>query len=82
MNAIRIVKSAVKLVVGVGTSAIVKQIIENNVEAETTIEKMTIPAASAAIGYAASDAVGNYTDSFIDEAAEFIKKIKNRSSEK
>lgn len=80
MNKIAVLKNAVKLVISIGASTIVKQIIENNVEAAKTIDKMAVPVASIAIGGAVGKIAGEYTDDMIDEAVEFWYKIKDRKS--
>jgi len=76
MKKIDIVKNAVKLVITIGASTIVKQIIENNVEPEKTIDKVAVPVASIAIGGAVGKVAGEYTDGLIDEAYAAIKGIK------
>lgn len=79
VNKIEVLKKAVKLVVSVGASTIVKQIIENNVEAERTIDKVAVPVASVAIGGAVGNIAGQYTDAGIDEAVKIWNDIKNRT---
>jgi hypothetical protein len=78
MKKIAVLKSAVKLVITVGASTIVKQIIENNVEPEKTIDKMAVPVASIAIGGAVGKIAGEYTDGLIDEVVAAIKNTKVR----
>lgn len=78
MNKIAIVKKTVSTIVGIGVTKIVSGIIENNVDTDTTTSKVTVAAASTAIGFAASDAIGKYTDNQIDEIASWWK---NRNSE-
>jgi uncharacterized membrane protein len=82
MEKITILKRAIRIVVGAGTSVIVKQIIENNVEAERTIDKMTVPIASVAIGGAVSNAAGKYTDTLIDDIAKTVNELRNRTEPK
>jgi hypothetical protein len=82
MEKIKILKRTVRLVVSAGASVIVKQLIENNVEAERTIDKMTVPIASVAIGGAVGNYAGNYTDAFIDEAVKTVNEIKNKNKTK
>lgn len=74
MNKIVVVKKIVSTVVGLGTSKIVKDIIEKNVDTETATSKVTVTAASAAIGFAASDAASDYTDRKIDEMIAWYNK--------
>lgn len=82
MEKIKILKRAVRIVVSAGASVIVRQLIENNVEAERTIDKMTVPVASVAIGGAVGNYAGNYTDAFIDEIAKTVNEFKNRTEPK
>lgn len=80
MSKIAIAKKIVSTIVGLGTAQIVKQIIENNVETDTTYQKVTVGTASVAIGYAVSDYTAEYTDSKIDEAVDLWKKhVVNRT---
>lgn len=78
MKKIQFVKNAVKLVITVGASTIVKQIIENNVDAEKTIDKVAVPVASIAIGGAVGKIAGEYTDGLIDEIHAAVTNIKIR----
>jgi hypothetical protein len=80
VNKIEVFKKAVKIVISAGASTIVRQIIENNVETERTIDKVTVPIASVAIGGAVGNIAGQYTDAGIDEAVEFWNKIRDRNS--
>jgi hypothetical protein len=79
MEKIKILKRAIRLVVTAGSSVIIRQLIENNVEAERTIDKVTVPLASVAIGGAVGNYAGNYTDAFIDEAVKTFNDIKNKT---
>lgn len=81
MKKIVIVKKAVTTVVGFGITKIVKGIIENNVDTETVPSKVTVTAASTAIGYSLSELTSNYTDTKIDEAVALWHKFKNRNAE-
>lgn len=67
MDKIAIVKKAISTIVGIGTSKIVAGIIESNVDTTNIASKVTVGAASAAIGFAASDFTSDYTDQKIDE---------------
>lgn len=69
MNALVITKSVVTLIVGAGTTKIVGAIIQNNVSPEKVIDKVTIAAGTLALGGMAADASRKYTDSKIDEIA-------------
>lgn len=75
MDTLKIVKLAVRIVVGAGTGSIVNQIIKNNVEVETVIQHVTVPAASFAIGSMVSDLTKDYTDTKIDEMATSLRKL-------
>lgn len=80
MKKIEIAKKIVSTIVGIGTSTIVKSIIENNVDTDTTYSKVTVASASAAIGFAASDVMSGYTDSKIDEMVDWwTNNVTNRS---
>lgn len=80
MKKIDILKKTVSAVVGIGTAKIIREIITNNVETETAIDKVTVTAASVAIGGAVSEMTKDYTDTTIDEMVTFLKKIKNRKN--
>jgi F0F1-type ATP synthase gamma subunit len=77
---IEILKKAVTTVVGIGTAKIVREIIKNNVNTETTFQRVSVTAASAAIGGAVSDLTKQYTDHQIDEIVAFYQKIRNRTN--
>lgn len=76
-----IAKKLVSLVVGTGVAKIVHDIIENNVDAEKTHHKVTVPVASAVIGMAAADATSSYTDDKIDEIADWLHAIFSKPTE-
>lgn len=81
MKKLEIAKKAVTTVVGFGITKIVKGIIENNVDTTAITSKVTVTAASAAIGYSLSEVTSDYTDKKIDEAVAFyIKHVKNRKN--
>jgi hypothetical protein len=81
IDAIAIVKKTVNTIVGIGTAKIVRDIIENNVDTDKTHEKVTVGAASVAIGYAVSETTSNYTDRKIDDFVDFWQKhIHNRKN--
>ena len=82
MDKIAILKKAVSTIVGIGVSKIVTGIIENNVDTDTTINKVTVTSAGVALGYAAADATSTYTDNKIDEAVEFFKKLNAKNAKK
>lgn len=80
MKKIEILKKAVTTVVGIGTAKIVREIIKNNVNTETTFQRVSVTAASAAIGGAVSDLTKQYTDHQIDEIVALYQKIRNRTN--
>lgn len=80
MKKIEILKKAVTTVVGIGTAKIVRDIIKNNVDTATTLNRVTVTAASAAIGGAVSELTKAYTDHQIDEIVAFFQKIKNNAN--
>jgi len=80
MEKLKVFKNVVKLVINVGASTIVKQIIENNVEPEKTIDKVAVPVASVAIGGAVAKIAGEYTDDVIDEIAKYWNERKNQTA--
>jgi hypothetical protein len=63
----RFVKGVATLIVGLGTTKIVRDVIANNTSTETLPEKVTVTAASAAIGGIATEKTKSYTDAKIDE---------------
>lgn len=75
---IEILKKAVSLVVGIGTAKIVHDFIERNVDTESVYQKVTVTAASTAIGGAVAELTQQYTDRQIDEIHAFVQKIMNR----
>lgn len=80
MKKIAIAKKIINTIVGLGTAQIVKSVIENNVETDTTYQKVTVGTASVAIGYAVSDMTSEYTDTKIDEMVELWQKhVVNRT---
>lgn len=81
MKKIELLKKGVSLIVGIGTAKIVHEIIKNNVDMSTTYSKVTVTAASTAIGGAVSELTQAYTDRQIDEIATFVQKIMNRRNE-
>lgn len=83
MNYLNLAKQAIKLVVGVGVSKIVNDIIENNVEAEKAHHKVAVPVASTVVGLMAADASSDYIDYAIDEIAEWwTENVTNRNQKK
>lgn len=67
-----VAKYVVSTVVGIGTTKIVRTIINNNIEPETTKDQITVTTASVVIGMMAADASKEYTNAFIDQTTELI----------
>jgi hypothetical protein len=80
MNKIAALKKTVTVVIGIGVSKIVNDIIANNVEIDKPHQQVTVPVASFAIGGAVAEASSKYTDSLIDDAVDIWHKIKNRQT--
>ena len=74
-TAVTAVKFAVSGIVGIGTTKIVRTIIDNNIEPETTKDKVTVGAASIVVGMAAADYTKSYTDTTIDEIVNFARTL-------
>lgn len=75
MDKIELTKNIAKIVVGIGTTRIVKRIIQNNVESDGIVDDVTIGSASVVVGMMASGATGAYTDAFIDSIHETLKTV-------
>lgn len=69
-----IAKQIVGLVVGAGTSKIISSIIQNNIEPEKKVDKVTVASASLVTGMMARDASKKYTDRKIDELVSWWEK--------
>lgn len=67
MEKIALVKKAVTFVVGVGTTQIVRTVIQKVVEPETIKDRILVGAGSMAIGGMVADATKSYTNRQIDE---------------
>lgn len=80
MKKIEILKKAVTTIVGIGTAKIVREIIKNNVDINTTFQRVTVTTASAAIGGAVSELTKQYTDRQIDEIVALYQNIRNRTN--
>jgi 4-hydroxybenzoate polyprenyltransferase len=76
LNPLSIVKGTTTFVVGAGTTAIVKGIIENNTDPEAARDKVAIAAAGFVIGSMAANATKDYTDRSIDEIVETYHQLK------
>lgn len=69
LNAVKFVASSV---VGIGAGKIVGQIIKDNIKPETMVEKVTMTAATFAIGGLVAAAAKKYTSDQIDEVASAV----------
>lgn len=79
MNKIEITKKVVSLVVGLGTTKIVNDIVENNTNTERVTDKVAVKAGSVVIGSMVADKTSEYTDTKIDEmAAWWRENVTNR----
>lgn len=70
MDKLKVFKFAASVVVGVGTTRIVSGIIRSNVTPKSTIQKLTVMAASLVIGSMAARATRKHLDEMIEEAIE------------
>lgn len=71
-----IAKRLVSAVVGYGASRIVHQVIQNNVEPETTHELVAIKSTEYLAAYVAADVTKDYTDRKIDEIIAWFDQVK------
>lgn len=78
MKALEITKFAASAVVGAGTSKIVHSIIDNNTEAESAVDTVTMAAGSLVIGSMAADATKKYLDEKIDAVVAWYHSIKEK----
>ena len=76
-----IAKFATDIVVGLGTTKIVNDTIRKNVEAKSTSDKITIGAASFAIGGTITEATSKYTHGLIDQVEELVTSVTQHTSD-
>lgn len=81
MTKIEFAKKVATLIVGMGTTKIVSDVIKNNVEPSNVAEKVTIFAGSMVIGSMASDATKSYTDAKIDAAITWWRQNVSKTEE-
>lgn len=67
MTKVETIKAAIGFAVTIGTGKIVKAVIDNNVSPSGPVNKITVAAASIAIGWIITDYVKNETDKKVDE---------------
>lgn len=70
MDTYLVFKKTVSTVVGLGTGAIVSQLIKRNVDEESGLDKVSIPLASYAIAGLAADATRRYAEQTLDDLRE------------
>jgi hypothetical protein len=75
MNKLQITKTTVNIIVGAGTAKIVSSIISSHVIPITNIDKVTVLAASLALGSLVTDVTCHYTDAKIDQIAASVAKL-------
>lgn len=73
MKKLTIVKNAVSIVVGAGTTRIIAGIIANNTAPTKLTDKVAIVAAAFVLGSIAGKMVTEYTDAMIDQLAKAWK---------
>lgn len=75
---VQIVKMGVSLVVGLGASAIVKNLVKSTTPSNTNpITKLCIGVAAFVVGSMIADKVTDYTDDKVEKAAFCVLKIQN-----
>lgn len=81
MNARKIVKTTLNILVGLGAYSITRQVIENNTpESETRPQAVLQYAGSAAIAGLVTDAASDHVDKQVDELFYIIDKYKKPTS--
>lgn len=76
VNKLMITKLVASTLVGMGTTKIVKAVIQNNIAPEGIVNRITVTAGSMALGGAASDLSRAYTNGKIDQAAEMVNQFR------
>lgn len=66
------VKQVARITVGFGATSIANQIIRNNVAPGSLFQKITITAATVALGGLLGERLGEYSDEKIDAIAEIV----------
>lgn len=80
MNKIAVVKLAVRIVTGAGTTTISNSIIKNNVQPSNVIEQISVAVASVVVGSMASEAAKSHTDAKIDGIVEAWTSMKSKEN--
>lgn len=73
MTKTELAKSAVTLLVGLGTGKIVNDIVKNNTNCDSTLQTVEVTGAAVVIGMMAADATTAYTDRKIDDLIHWYK---------
>lgn len=75
LNGIDITKKVVGIVVGAGASKIVHAVIQNNIQPDKIVDKITVVSASIVIGSMAREATKEFTDRQIDLAVDAYRAL-------
>lgn len=77
MSKTQIVKTVASYVVGTGTTSIVHGIVRSNTQPSNAADQVAITSAAVVIGMMAAKKTRAYTDSLVDETAEFFQNLKS-----
>ena len=69
------VKQTARILIGFGATSITSQIIKNNVVPGSMFQKITITAATIALGGLLGESLGEYSDEKIDTVVELVEEI-------
>lgn len=78
MTKTEIAKKATSFVVGLGTTTIVRSIVQNNVAPENVTQKVTVTAGTVVLGSMVADVSKAYTDAKIDQVVAWWKTNVNK----
>lgn len=76
MTKLEIAKKATSIIVGLGTSKVVRDIINNNTQPRNILDQITIGVTSVVSGSMVAVHTKEHADHMIDEAVEAINKLK------
>jgi hypothetical protein len=76
MDKIKLAKGIASLVVGSSSGYVVAQVIKNNTDPETVIDKIKLVSGTFVLGSMVSDLSKDYTDTKIDELVAWYQKSK------
>ena len=71
MTKLELTKTAVKIVVGLGTSRVISGICRTHGAAETSFQAVSVSGSSIVLGMMVGDIAGKYTDAKIDQIADW-----------